>query len=69
MYVRMYVLLYHLQHHQQNLPTYLFTNQQIEFNAMNAALADKLVEWAGLRDRVRIIIGGSSETIPTLKEK
>ena len=36
---------------------------------LNAALATKLIEWAGLKDKVTVVIGASSQVIPTLRER
>lgn len=34
---------------------------------LNAALATKLIEWAGLQDKVTVVIGMSDKIIPTLR--
>jgi len=46
---------------------FFFSPLQIEYSAFHAAIADKLVDWAGYRERVTILIGSSTHTIPTLK--
>lgn len=42
---------------------------QVEMDPLHAALATKLVEWAGLRDKVTVVIGESGKVIPTLRER
>jgi hypothetical protein len=42
---------------------------QIEACPLYAAVATKVVEYAGLADRVKIVIGASTTTIPTLTER
>lgn len=36
---------------------------------LHAALATKLIEWAGLADRVTVVIGESGKVIPTLGKR
>ena len=42
---------------------------QVEMDPLHAALATKLIEWAGLKDKVTVVIGESSQVIPTLRER
>lgn len=41
----------------------------MEFDPFHAALADKLVDWAGLRSKVSVVIGDSGKIIPQLKDR
>lgn len=36
---------------------------------LHAALATKLIEWAGLADRVTVVIGESGKVIPMLRKR
>lgn len=42
---------------------------QVEYSPVHAALADKLIERAGLRDKVHVVIGDSGKVIPQLRNR
>lgn len=44
-------------------------NKQVEMSPLKAALATKLIEWAGLKDKVTVVIGMSGKIIPKLRDR
>ncbi|CAL9704276.1 unnamed protein product [Knipowitschia caucasica] len=41
----------------------------LEFNAESAAIAREIITWAGLEEKIQLIIGASGDWIPRLKEE
>ncbi len=40
----------------------------IELDPLNAAIATKVIEWAGLKNKIEVLIGVAKTRIPWLKE-
>lgn len=41
----------------------------IEINPLYAAIATKIIEYANLQDKVKVIVGSAAQKLPTLKER
>ena len=52
------------------MDTYIYAaHTQVVMDPLHAALATKLIEWAGLKGKVTVVIGESGKVIPTLRER